>query len=75
MVAEVFKIQVFSKIWTRIAEFKQQIAFHYNIEPIKKTTKMGFETTQAETNGLTVHHLNHYAFLSIKSVTQLSLCM
>ena len=38
--AEIFKILVFSEIWTRIAEFKLQIAIHYNIEPIKKTTKM-----------------------------------
>ena len=48
--AEVFKMQVFSEISTRIAEFKLQIAIHYNKEPIKKTTKMGFEPTQAETN-------------------------
>ena len=58
MVAEVFKIPVFSEIWTRIAEFKLQIAIHYNIEPIKKTTKMGFEPTRAETNGLSFHRLN-----------------
>ena len=32
----VFKIPVFSEILTRIAEFKLQIAIHYNIEPIKK---------------------------------------
>ena len=61
MVPEVFKIPVFSEIWTRIAEFKLQIASDYNIEPIKKTTKMGFEPTQAETNGLTVNRLNHSA--------------
>ena len=73
--AEVFKMQVFSEIWTRIAEFKLQIAIHYNIEPIKKTTNMGFEPTQAETNGLTVHRLNHSAVLSLKSVTKLSFCM
>ena len=46
MVADIFKIPVFSEIWTRIAEFKLQIAIHYNIEPIKKTTKMGFEPTK-----------------------------
>ena len=44
MVAEVFKIQVFSEIWTRIAEFKLQIAIHYNIEPIKKNDKDGIWT-------------------------------
>ena len=75
MVAEFFKIPVFSEIWTRIAEFKLQIAIHYNVEPIKKTTKMGFEPTQAETNGLTVHRRNHSAILSIKGVTKLSFCM
>ena len=36
---------------------------------------MGFEPTRAETNGLTVHNLNHYAFLSIKGVTKLCFCM
>ena len=75
VLAEVFKMPAFSEILTRIAEFKQQIAFHYNIEPIKKTTKMGFEPTQAETNGLTVHRLHHSAILSIKAVTKLSFCM
>ena len=75
MVAEDFKIPVFSEIWTRIAEFKLQIAIHYNIEPIKKTTNIGFEPTQAETNGLTVHRLNHLAVFSLKSVTKLSICM
>ena len=72
MVAEIFKITVFSEICTRIAEFKLQIAIHYNIEPIKKTTKMGFEPMRAETNGLTVHLFNHSAILSIKGVTKLS---
>ena len=61
VVAEVFKIPVFSEIWTRIAEFKLQIVSHYNIEPIKKTRKMGFEPTRAETNGLSVHCRNHSA--------------
>ena len=75
VVAEVFKISVFSEILSRIAEFKLQIAIHYNIEPIKKTTKIGFKPTQAENDGLTVHSLNHMAILSIKGVTKLSLCM
>ena len=75
VVAKIFKIPVFSVILTRIAEFKLQIAIHYNIEPIKKTTKMGFEPTRAETNGLTVHRLNHLAILFIKGVTKLSFCM
>ena len=75
MVIEIFKTTVFSEIWTRIAEFKLQIAIHYNIEPIKKTTKIGFKPTQAENNELLVHRLNHLAILSIKGVTKLSLCM
>ena len=75
MVAEVFQIPVFSEIGTRIAEFKLQIAIHYNIEPIKKTTKIGFEPTRVETNGLLVHRRNHSAILSIKGVTKLSFCM
>ena len=58
-----------------IAEFKLQIAIHYNIEPIKKTTKMGFEPTQAKSYDLTVHRLNHLAILSIKGLTKLSFCM
>ena len=73
--AEDFKIQVFSEIWTRIAEFKLQIAIHYKIEPLKKTTKMGFEATRAETNGLSVNRRNDSAILSIKGVTKLSFCM
>ena len=75
VLAEVFKMPAFSEIWTGIAEFKLQIAIHYNIEPIKKTTKMGFEPTRAETNDLSVHRLNHSAILSIKIVTKLSFCM
>ena len=73
--AEVFKIPVFSEIWTRITEFKLQISIHYNIEPIKKTTKMGLEPTRAETNGLSVNRLNHSAILSIIGETKLSFCM
>ena len=71
MAAEVFKIPIFSEIWTRIAEFKLQIAIHYTIEPIKKTTKMGFELTCEEPNGFSVHSLNHSAILSTKAVPKL----
>ena len=35
---------------------------------------MGFEPRQAETNGLTVYHLNHTAILSVKGVTELLFC-
>ena len=75
MVAEIFKIPVFSEISTRIAEFKLQIAIHFTIERIKKTTKMRFEPTQEELNGLTVHRLNDSVILSIKAMTKLSFCM
>ena len=71
MVAEIFKIPNFSEIWTRIAEFKLQIATHYIIEPIKKTTKMGFEPMCEEPNGFPVHSLNHSAILSTKAVPKL----
>ena len=71
MVAEVFKIPNFSEIWTRISEFKLKIAIHYTIEPIKKTTKMGFEPTFEEPNGFPIHSLNHLAILSTNAVTKL----
>ena len=69
--AEVFKMQVFSEIWTRIAEFKLQIAIYYTIEPIKKTMKMGFEPPCEVPNGYPVHSLNHSAILSKKAVPKL----
>ena len=75
MVAEIFKIPVFSEISTRIAEFKLQIAIHFTIEPVKKTTKMEFQPTRAEPNGLTVLRLNLSAILSIKAMTKLSFYM
>ena len=71
MKAEVFKIPNFSEIWNRIAEFKLQIAIHYTIEPIKKTTKMGFEPPCEEPNGFPVHSYNHSAILSTKAVPKL----
>ena len=48
-----------TEIWTRIAGFKVQSANHYTIEP--GSTRMGFEPTRAEPNGLAVHRLNHSA--------------
>ena len=48
-----------TEIWTRIAGFKVQSANHYTIEP--GPTRMGFEPTRAEPNGLAVHRLNHSA--------------
>ena len=58
-----FRLQVkkvgSTEIWTRIAGFKVQSANHYTIEP--GPTRMGFEPTRAEPNGLAVHRLNHSA--------------
>ena len=71
MVAEVFKIPVFSEIFAQITEFELQIAIHFTIEPIKKTTKMEFQPTRAEPNGLTVLRLNLSAIFSIKAMTKL----
>ena len=48
-----------TEIWTRIAGFKVQSANHYTIEP--GSTRMGFDPTRAEPNGLAVHRLNHSA--------------
>ena len=75
VVAKDFKLPVFSKIWIRINIFKLQIAIYFTVEPIKKTTKVGFEPTRAVTNGFTVHRLNHLVILSIKGVTKLYFCM
>ena len=55
-----------TEIWTRIAGFKVQSANHYTIEP---TTRMGFEPTRAEPNGLAVHRLNHSATSSWQNAT------
>ena len=75
VVAKDFKLPVFSKIWTRINIFKLQIAIYFTVEPIKKTKKMGFDPTRAETSGFTVNRLNHLVILSKKGVTKLSSCM
>ena len=75
VLAEVFKMPAYSEIWTRIAEFKLQIAIHFTIETIKKTTKLGFKPTLAELNGLIVSRINHSAILSIKAINKLSFYM
>ena len=75
VLAEVFKMPAFSEIWTRIVQFKLQITIPFTIEPINKTTNLGFEPTLAEPNGLTVSRLNNSAILSKKGVTKLSICM
>ena len=43
VLADVFKIPSSTEILIRIAESKLQIAIYFTIEPIKKTTKMGFD--------------------------------
>ena len=75
VLAEVFKMPAFSQIWTGNAEFKLQFTIPFTIEPIKKTTNLGFEPTLADLNGFTVSRLNHSAILSIKAVTKQSFCM
>ena len=75
VLADVFKIPSSTEILIRIAESKLQIAIYFTIEPIKKTTKMGFEPILAEPNGITVHRLNDSVILSIKAMTKLSFCM
>ena len=72
VLAEVFKMPAFSEIWTRIDEFKLQIAIPFTIESIKKTTNLEFEPALAESNGLTVSRLNHSSILSIKAINKLS---
>ena len=75
MLAEIFKMPAFSEIWTRIDEFKLQIAIPFTIESIKKTTILEFEPALAEPDGLTVSRLNHSAILSIKAINKLSFSM
>ena len=51
MLAEVFKILGSTENYTRIAEFKAKSVNYFNIQPNRSITKMGFETTQVESNG------------------------
>ena len=75
VLAEVFKMPAFSEIWTRIDEFKLQIAILFTIESIKKMTILEFEPALAEPNGLTVSRLNHSTILYVKAINKLSFYM
>ena len=61
MLAELYKILGSTEIKTQIAVLKFQSAYHFYIPPIKSITKIGFETTQAELNGLAFNFLNQSA--------------
>ena len=52
MLAELYKKLGSTEIKTQIAVLKFQSAHHFTIPPIRNITKIGFETTQVEPNGL-----------------------
>ena len=58
MLAELYKILGSTEIKTQIAVLKFQSAYHFTIPPIRNITKIGFETTRAEPNGLTSRPFN-----------------
>ena len=61
MLAEIYKILGSTEIKTQIAVLKFQSAYHFTIPPIRSVTKIGFETSQAEPNGLAFNFLNQSA--------------
>ena len=61
MLAELYKILGSTDIKTQIAVLKFQTAYHFTIPPIRSITKIGFETTRAEPNGLAFNFLNQPA--------------
>ena len=75
MLAELYKILGSTEIKTQIAVLKFQSAKHFTIQPIRSITKMGFETTRAEPNGLALNFLNQSAILSKRVSNKLSVCM
>ena len=58
MLAKLYKRLGSIEIKTQIAVLKFQSANHFTIPPIRTITKMGFETTRAEPNGLAFNFLN-----------------
>ena len=58
MLAELYKILGSTEIKTQIAVLKFQSAYHFTITLIRSITKIGFETTRAEPNGLAFNFLN-----------------
>ena len=75
MLAELYKILGSTEIKTQIAVLKFQSAYHFTIPPTRSITKIGFETTRAETNGLAFNFLNQSAILSKRASNKLSVCL
>ena len=75
MLAELYKILGSTEIKTQIAVLKFQSAYHFTIPPIRNITKIGFETTRAEPNGLAFNFLDQSAILSKRASNKLSFCM
>ena len=75
MMAELYKILGSTEIKTQIAVLKFQSGYHFTIPPIRSITKIGFETTRAEPNGLAFNFLNQSAILSKRASNKLSVCM
>ena len=75
MLAELYKILGSTEIKTQIAVLKFQSAYHFTIPPIRSITKIGFETTRAEPNGLALNFLNQSGILSKRASNKLSVCM
>ena len=57
MLAEIYKILGSTEIKTQIAVLKFQSAYHFTIPPYRSITKIGFEATRAEPNGLAFNFL------------------
>ena len=75
MLAELYKILGSTEIKTQIAVLKFQSAYHFTIPPIRSITKIGFETTRAEPNGLAFNFLNQSAIQSKRAKNELSVNM
>ena len=75
MLAEIYKRLGSTEIKTQIAVLKFQCAYHFIIPPIRSITKIGFETTRAEPNGLAFNFLNQSAILSKRASNKLSVNM
>ena len=75
MLAELNKILGSTEIKIQIAVLKFQSAYHFIIPPIRSITKIVFETTIAELNGLAFNFLNQSAILSKRVSNKLSVCM
>ena len=75
MLAELYKILGYTEKKTQISALKFQSFYNFTIPPIRSIRKIGFETTQAEPNGLAFNFLNQSAILSKRASNKLSVCM